>query len=92
MKIHNLVDSGERGWFVGDFDRAIWRTDAYEVAYQFSTKGSVGPRHVHRIARELNLITSGCVRVNDVIVRTGEMYEVAPGEAVECEYLVEAVT
>ncbi len=87
MKIYQLKDSGERGWFIGDFDRAIWKTDAFEVAYQFSPKGSIGPRHVHRIAKEINLITQGCVRANGVIVQSGEIYEVLPGEAAECEYI-----
>ena len=39
MKRFKLSESGDRGWFIGAFDRAIWKTDAYEVSYQFNPKG-----------------------------------------------------
>ena len=64
MKRHKLSDSGDRGWFIGAFDRAIWRTADFEVAYMFNPKGDVSATHYHKQAREISLIASGHVVAN----------------------------
>ncbi len=92
MKTYKLADSGERGWFIGAFDRAIWRTDAYEVSYQFNPKGDTSPRHLHKKAKEISLITAGHVVANGEHFRTGDLFEIDPGEELYCEYLEDTYT
>jgi hypothetical protein len=92
MKRHKLSESGDRGWFIGAFDRAVWQTDAYEVSYQFNPQGDTSPRHVHRVAKELSLITQGHVVANGEHFRTGDMFEIDPGEELYCEYLEDTYT
>ena len=65
MKRYKLSESGDRGWFVGAFDRAIWKTDLFEVAYMFNPKGDMSESHVHKIAKELSLIVKGHVIVGE---------------------------
>lgn len=86
MRTFRLSETGERGWFVGDFPRAVWRTPAFEVCYQFSPRGSAGACHTHRVAKELNLVASGRVRANGVEFGPGDLFEVLPGEYLYCEY------
>lgn len=86
MKRFKLSESGDRGWFIGAFDRAVWQTEAFEVSYQFNPKGDTSPRHVHKVAKELSLITQGHVIANGEHFKTGDMFEVDPGEELYCTY------
>lgn len=93
MKRYRLADSGDRGWFIGDFDKAIWKTDTFEVAFMTNVKGDQSKPHYHKIAREISLIIKGHVLVNGEEFRDGDMFEFLPGEAVEsCIYLEDTWT
>ena len=82
-----LSESGDRGWFVGDFPRAVYKTTGVEVAYQINYQGEKHPKHYHKIATEINLILSGHVIMSGEHYRAGEGVVFAPGEICECEYL-----
>lgn len=92
MKRFKQSESGERGWFVGAFDRAVYKTNLFEVAHGFNTAGEVSPTHYHRLATEINLITSGCVEVNGELFRTGEGFIMEPGDTCECKYIEDTYT
>ncbi|CAB4129323.1 hypothetical protein UFOVP112_421 [uncultured Caudovirales phage] len=92
MKKYKLSESGDRGWFIGAFDRAVWKTDQFEVAYMFNPKGDISPKHLHKVAKELSLIVSGHVIANGEHFTAGEIFEVMPGEELYCEYLEDTVT
>lgn len=92
MKRYQLSDAGDRGWFIGDFDRAIWRTSLFEVAYMFNPQGDVSNRHYHKIAREISLIATGHVVANGEHFCSGELFEIEPGEELTCEYLEDTIT
>jgi len=86
MQKFKLSESGDRGWFVGSFDRAVWKTEDFELSYTFNPKGDVSPRHYHKIARELSLITQGHVVVNGEHFYTGDIFIFEPGEENEAYY------
>jgi hypothetical protein len=92
MRRHKLSESGDRGWFVGNFDRAVWKTPDFEVAYMFNPKGDLSAKHYHKEAKELSLIASGLVLANGEYFGSGDIFEVAPGEELVCEYLEDTVT
>lgn len=87
MERSRLADSGERGWFIGSFDRAFLKTGDFEVAYQFSPAGHVTRAHVHKVATEINLIASGKCLINGELYSTGDLLRVDPGEAIEVVYI-----
>lgn len=86
MKKFHMRDTGERGWFIGQFDRAVFKTDACEVAFQTNYKGEVSEPHYHRVATEVNLITRGLVKINGEMYTAGQGVVFHPGEVAECEY------
>ena len=92
MERFNLSDAGDRGWFIGAFDRAIWKTDLFEVCYQHNKKDEVSPKHFHKVARELNLITRGHVIVNGEHFRDGDVYVLEPHETSEGFYVEDTYT
>lgn len=92
MKRFKQSDSGDRGWFIGPFEKAIFKTDAFEVAHGFNYKGEHSPNHVHKVATEINLITFGCVEVNGELFRAGEGFIMEPGDPCECNYIEDTHT
>lgn len=87
MKKFQLKDSGDRGWFVGQFERAVYKTSACEVGYQYNYPGEHSAAHTHRIATEINLIASGRVMYNGEEYCTGDILIFEPGDICECDYL-----
>lgn len=92
MRRYKLSESGERGWFVGAFDRAVWQTADFEVGYMFNPRGDVSPRHYHKEVKEISLIASGLVLANGEEFGPGDIFEIAPGEELLCEYLEDTIT
>lgn len=92
MRRYKLSESGDRGWFVGAFDRAVWRTDDFEVGYMFNPKGDISAEHYHQEVREISLIASGRVLANGEEFGPGDIFEILPGESLLCEYLEDTIT
>jgi len=92
MQKHKLSDSGDRGWFVGQFDKAVFKTKACEVAYQFNPKGESCAPHTHKIATEINLITAGRVVMSGQEYTVGDIIVMEPGDVCECHYLEDTHT
>ena len=86
MKIAKLEDM-IKGWFVGNFDPTLFRTNDVEVAVKSYNKGDYEARHYHKIATELTVIISGRVRMNGVDYGKGDIIVMEPNEATDFECL-----
>jgi len=82
MKKLKLSESGARGWFVGNFPEAVHRNKDYEVCFQTNPAGTIYQKHYHKIVTEIQLITRGCMVLNNEEYRTGDIVVVEPGEVV----------
>jgi hypothetical protein len=91
-KKFRLRDAGDRGWFVGDFDKSVFKTGACEVAFQTNYRGEASEPHYHKIATEINLITRGLVKINGETYTAGQGIVLHPGEVATCEYLADTDT
>lgn len=87
MRKFKLSEAGERGWFVGDFEKAVVRTQDFEVCWQANSAGAKDAPHVHKIITELQLITEGRMIINGVEFGPGDIYMSEPGEEYHAEYL-----
>jgi hypothetical protein len=86
VKRSNLNDSGDRGWFIGDFPEAVLRTKDFEVCYQDNPTGH-SPTHYHKELTEVTLVISGRALVNGQIFSAGDIYVLEPGDINQLEYL-----
>ena len=79
MKKYSLKNY-KRGWIIGNFEPAIYKTDAFETAVKKYQKGDTEKAHYHKITREYTVIISGRFRVNGTIIDTGDIIEIGTEE------------
>ncbi len=86
MNIAKLEDMF-KGWFVGNFEPTLLRTNDVEVAVKSYNKGDYEEKHYHKIATELTVIISGRVKMNGVEYGKGDIIVMEPNEATDFECL-----
>jgi mannose-6-phosphate isomerase-like protein (cupin superfamily) len=86
MKRFKLSDSGARGWFIGDFESAVYRTKDFEVTYQLNPRGKPDT-HVHKQITEITLVISGRAVVNGELFEAGDIHVLYPNDISQIEYL-----
>ena len=88
MKRFKLSDSGARGWFIGNFDQAVYKTDQFEICYQQNPRSQT-PTHTHKEITEITLLISGRQLCNGEIFEAGDICILEPGDISQIEYLEE---
>jgi quercetin dioxygenase-like cupin family protein len=89
-KIQDMV----RGWFIGDFEPSIYRTDAFEVGYLLHKKGEQWPAHYHKESVEINYLVKGSMTIQGKILSSGDLFILDKGEIADpifhedCELVV----
>lgn len=87
MKKFQLSDSGDRGWFIGDFPEAVVRTKDFEVCWQVDCQDIPQADHYHKVITEVQLVVRGCLVVNGEEFRPGDICVLEPGEEYRSHYL-----
>lgn len=77
MKVKNIKEC-LHGWFIGNFDDSILKTEDFEVAYMKWKKGPFPDLHFQRVATEYNFIIRGSCTVNGVKYREGDFFMFEP--------------
>ena len=91
MKQAKLQDM-TKGWFVGDFEPSMLRTQDVEVGIKKYIKGDYEDSHFHKVATEITVIVSGRVFMFDQEFEEGDVVIIEPGESTSFEALTDAVT
>ena len=79
-----------KGWFVGNFEPTLLKTEAREVAAKYYKAGESEVLHHHRVATEITVIVSGRVRMCDREWGPGDIVVLEPGDATAFEALTDA--
>jgi len=90
MKVAKLEDM-VKGWFVGNFDPTIIKTNDVEVAVKEYKKGDYEEKHYHKIATEITVIVSGKVRMNGIEYSKGDIIVIEPNEATDFKALEDTI-
>jgi quercetin dioxygenase-like cupin family protein len=86
------IESMTKGWFVGDFEPTLFRTQAVEVAVKTYSAGDKESSHYHKIATELTVVTQGEVQMNGQRYTAGEVVIIEPGESTDFLAITDAMT
>lgn len=90
MYTSNLNDM-TKGWFVGNFEPTLIKTNDVEVAVKYYKAGDAESRHYHKIATELTVVVSGNIRMNGVEYTDGDIIVIEPGDVTDFQALTDAV-
>jgi hypothetical protein len=88
MQRYKLSDSGARGWFIGDFARAVFRPKTLKSVIKKIHAGQTAS-HIHKLVHEITLVISGSQICNGEIFTAGDICVLEPGDISQIEYLEE---
>ena len=81
------VKNYKNGWFVGDFDPAVFKTKNCEVGIHEYKKGFIGKDHFHLLSKEYNFIISGKLIANGTELNKGDIFIFSESEISSTEFL-----
>jgi quercetin dioxygenase-like cupin family protein len=91
MKIDN-INNMFKGWFIGNFEPTLFKTDEFEVAVKDYKAGEKEESHYHKIATEYTVIAFGKVRMNGIEYNKGDIIIMEPEESTDFEALEDCST
>ena len=91
MKTSNLKNM-IKGWFIGNFEPTLYKTNDCEVAVKYYKKGDKESSHYHKIATEFTCIISGKVKMNGIEYKAGDIVVMEPGDITDFECLEDNTT
>jgi len=75
------------GWFIGNFEPSLLKTNDCEVAVKSYNKGDYEVAHYHKIATEYTVIIAGRVKMNGIEYSAGDIIVMEPNESTDFEAL-----
>lgn len=86
IKIDNIKNM-TRGWFIGNFEPSIYKTQNFEVGYLTHNKGEKWPIHYHEKMTEINVLIKGKMKLNDKIINEGDIFTFVPYGVADPEFI-----
>lgn len=86
MEIYEL-ENYIGGWFIGDFDPSVFKTNQFEVCYKFHKKREVWPAHKHEKVTEINYLIRGKMLIQNTTLIAGDIFVLNPGEIADPNFL-----
>ena len=81
-----------KGWLVGDFKPALFKSKDIEVGVKYYEAGFKEKGHIHKISTEYTMIIKGKARINNTILEEGDGIEIKPFEVANFECILDCVT
>lgn len=72
-----------KGWFIGNFEPTLYRTNDCEVAVKSYQAGDYEEKHYHKIATEITVIIKGKVRMFGHEFKEGDIITAEPGDVTD---------
>lgn len=86
MDTYHLNDF-TKGWFIGNFEPSILKTDQFEVGVQKHKKGDRPEKHYQKYATEYNVVIYGKLIANGKEINTGDIFVFHPKEVTDVVFL-----
>jgi quercetin dioxygenase-like cupin family protein len=77
------LGSFKGGWFIGNFEPSLLKTEEFEVSVKYHPKGEIWQRHFHKLATEYNCVIKGSVTIEDETYLEGDIFVVPTGFVVD---------
>ena len=80
------------GWFVGNFEPSLFKTNDVEVAVKRYISGDYDSLHYHKIGTEYTVIVEGQVEMLGKTYNKNDMLVISPGESTDFLAITDAIT
>jgi mannose-6-phosphate isomerase-like protein (cupin superfamily) len=75
------------GWYIGNFEKAVYKTKTFEASYKKHQKGEVYGWHYHQHLDEINLVVSGKIKIHGNTFGPGDVFVLEPYDIADPEFL-----
>ena len=90
MKVEKL-NNMTKGWFIGNFDPSLYKTNDVEVAVKSYKAGDYEDKHYHKIATEYTVILDGEVEMNGIRYKKNDIIVMEPGDATDFRAITDSM-
>ena len=80
------IEDFKGGWFIGNFEPSLLKTNQFECSVKFHPAGEVWGKHFHKEAKEYNFVFEGVVEINGVNYVRGDIFVIHPGFIVDPKF------
>jgi quercetin dioxygenase-like cupin family protein len=87
----NKLEDFIGGWFVGNFEPSLYKTEDVEVCVKKYKKGDYDGLHHHKIATEITCILEGEVEMKGKKYKKGDIITISPLESTDFKALTNAM-
>jgi len=91
LEKYNLDDMF-KGWFIGNFEPSIFKTNDVEVGVKKYKAGDDENAHFHKIATEFTVIISGEVEMNGVVYKENDIIKIVPNVVTNFKAITDVIT
>jgi len=77
------IEDFKGGWFIGNFEPSLFKTNEFECSIKLHPKGEVWEKHYHKIAKEYNYVFKGIVEIDGQEYKEGDIFVINPGFVVD---------
>lgn len=85
------IDNMKKGWFVGNFEPSLFKTNDVEVAVKKYSAGDYEEAHYHKIATEITVVMSGRAKMFGTEWQAGDIIIAEPGDVTDFTALEDTV-
>lgn len=78
-----------RGWFLGNFEPAVFQTKDFEVGLLVHGEGEKWDFHYHTLGEETNVLLSGYMHINGRFIPEGSVFRFPKNQIACPEFLTE---
>jgi len=69
-----------KGWFIGNFEPSLLKTNDFEVGIKEYEAGTVESEHLHKIATEFTIVLDGTITMNGVEYNRNDICMIEPNK------------
>jgi quercetin dioxygenase-like cupin family protein len=81
------IEEMVRGWFIGNFEPSVLKTEQFEVGILTHPAGEKWPSHYHAVATEYNVLIAGKMILQGQELITGDIFVLHPEEIADPTFL-----
>lgn len=85
------LESMINGWFIGNFQPSLYKTNDVEVAVKKYKAGEKEKKHYHKIATEFTVVIYGCICMNGKRYKENDIIIIEPGESSDFEAVTDTI-